>query len=174
MERSKWTDRTFTFDYPEGWLPNILERLRGTAARINELTALLSDDDASFKPNGKWSIKENIGHLNDLENLHEGRIDDFLSRKETLRAANMQNIQTEQANHNNKSLQQLLLDFIHKRKQFVARLEQLDDETMKFKALHPRLKIPMRPVDLAFFTSEHDDYHLADMRQILDLLNKVR
>jgi hypothetical protein len=174
MERSKWTERTFTFDFPEGWLPNILERLRGTSIRITEISGFVSDDDASYKPHGKWSIKENIGHLNDLESLHEGRIDDFIERKEILRAADMQNIQTEQANHNSKSVQQLLLDFIHKRKQFITRLEQLDDDTQHSRSLHPRLKIAMRPVDLAYFTAEHDDHHLVDMRAILNLLNKVR
>lgn len=30
MQRTKWTERKFTFDFPEGWLSNILERLRGT------------------------------------------------------------------------------------------------------------------------------------------------
>jgi predicted short-subunit dehydrogenase-like oxidoreductase (DUF2520 family) len=28
-------------------------------------------------------------------------------------------------------------------------------------SLHPRLKRPMRLIDLCFFVAEHDDHHLA-------------
>src|SRR5687768_11893539 len=100
MERAKWTDRRFVFDIPEGWLPNVLERLYGTAGRLIELTFGLSDEQASLKLEGRWSIKEHIGHLLDLEELHEGRIDDFKGRMDVLRAADMSNAKTEKAEHN--------------------------------------------------------------------------
>ncbi|MEO8151046.1 MAG: DinB family protein [Bacteroidia bacterium] len=166
MDRTKWTERKFNFDFPEGWIYNILERLRGTPARINDMTHSLVDAQTTFKPEGKWSIKEHIGHLADLEELHEGRIADFLLRKEILRAADMSNAKTNQANHNSKSIQQLLNNFSAKRKQFVTHLEKLDNETQYFKSMHPRLKVMMRPVDMAYFTAEHDDHHLATMREI--------
>ena len=35
----------------------------------------LDEDLANLKPGSKWSIKEHIGHLTDLEDLHRGRID---------------------------------------------------------------------------------------------------
>jgi len=35
------------------------------------------------------------------------------------------------------------------------------DELVERSAFHPRLKKPMRIIDLAFFVAEHDDYHLA-------------
>lgn len=167
MQRAKWTDRKFTFDFPEGWLADILERLRGTEIRIIYLVNGIPEEDLEFKPNGKWSIKEHIGHLTELEDLHEGRINDFLDRKETLRAADMQNIKTNEAKHNSKPLEELLSRFFVKRKQFVERLETLDDATQVYRAIHPRLQVPMRPVDVAFFTAEHDDHHLADIREIV-------
>jgi hypothetical protein len=169
MQRTKWTERKFSFDFPVGWLPNILTRLRGTVARLNEMTLSLNDEDTSFKPAGKWSIKENIGHLSDLEELHEGRIDDFLAQKEILRAADMSNAKTFAADHNKKSMEQLIKEFSEKRKRFIARLEQLDDKTQNFKSLHPRLQVMMRPADVAYFTAEHDDHHLADIHEILSL-----
>lgn len=170
MQRTKWTERAFSFDFPEGWMSNVIERLRGTPSRLNELTVLLSDEDASFTPHGKWSIKEHMGHLADLEELQEARVDDYLSRHETLRAADMNNTKTVEANHNTKSVQQLFLNFVNKRKHLVARLEKLDDETQGFRSMHPRLNIPMRPVDMAYFTAEHDDHHLADIRTIIETL----
>ena len=132
----------------------------------------LPETDCEFKPEGKWSVKEHIGHLIDLEDLHEGRIDDFLERKEALRAADMTNKKTHEADHNSKKVEELISEFFVKRKRFIDRLETLDDETLKSKAMHPRLQTLMRPVDLAFFTAEHDDHHLADVRGILNKLSK--
>jgi hypothetical protein len=174
MQRTKWTDRKFNFDIPEGWLPNILERLKGTEIRLLALTAHLSDDIISYKPNGKWSIKEHIGHLSDLEELHEGRIDDFIAGKEILRAADMSNTKTNQAEHNHKSIQQLIKEFAAKRNVFISRLEKLDDDTQKFQSLHPRLRVMMKPVDMAFFTAEHDDHHLASVREIINSNKKLK
>lgn len=171
MQRTKWIDRKFTFDFPEGWIFNILERLRGTPVRVQDMIKNLSHEQLTRKTDNAWSIQEHIGHLLDLEELHEGRIDGFISRKETLRAADMSNAKTVAANHNTADLQQILEAFRTSRTRFINRLEELDDETQKFKSLHPRLKITMRPVDMAFFTAEHDDHHLATMRSILNKLN---
>ena len=60
MERTKWIERVFSFDFPEGILPNIIERLQGTELRLIEMTKGISEDDATFKPDGKWSIKEQV------------------------------------------------------------------------------------------------------------------
>jgi hypothetical protein len=41
-------------------------------------------------------------------------------------------------------------------------------------ALHPRLNVRIRVLDLAFFIAEHDDHHLArisELRQDLTKLN---
>jgi len=169
MNRTKWIDRKFNLDIPEGWLQNILERLLGTEIRLQSLTHGLDDNKALFKPNGKWSIKEHIGHLADLEEVHEGRIDDFMARKEILRAADMSNAATNSANHNNENITNLVNEFAFKRNIFISRLKNLDDETQKLHSLHPRLKMMMKPVDLAFFTAEHDDHHLASIREIITI-----
>lgn len=171
MQRTKWTERAFTFDFPEGWMYNIITRLEGSPVRLYHLAGSLERELTEKKPDGKWSIKENIGHLSDIEELHDGRIDDFISGKEVLRAADMSNAKTHNANHNSKTVQQLLDEFSEKRMRFVSRLKSLDDETLVFKSLHPRLKVPMRPVDVAFFTAEHDDHHIADIYVILGLFN---
>ena len=169
MERTKWVDRTFNFDFPTGLFPTILERLRGTAARLKELTSNLSEEDAERKPGDKWSIKEQIGHLSDLESLHEGRIDDFIDGKETLRAWDITNSQTNNANHNDSTIKELIDKFTSKRNVFISRLKQLSDETHATKSLHPRLRVFMRPVDLAYFTAEHDDHHLTSIRELLPM-----
>jgi hypothetical protein len=44
-------------------------------------------------------------------------------------------------------------------------LERLDDELERC-VVHPRLGTPMRLVDLAYFIAEHDDHHLARLREL--------
>ena len=168
MEQARWTERKFSFDFPVEWLPNILERLRGTSARLNDITGSLTEMKASVKINGKWSIKEHIGHLADLESLHDGRLDDFISRKKTLRPADMTNAVTFQADHNSRSLRHLINDFTVKRRHFIHRLVQMDPETHAFKSMHPRLRKNMRPADIAYFIAEHDDHHLASIRRLIE------
>lgn len=167
MERTKWIERKFNFDFPMGLLPNILERLKGTSVRIEALLQNLSDEELKRKPGNIWSIQEHIGHLADLEELHDGRIDDFLARKTILRAADMSNMKTNQANHNLANIKHLVQDFTTKRTAFVSRLEKLDDETQSFTSLHPRLQVLVRPIDIAYFTAEHDDHHLASISEML-------
>lgn len=167
MQRTKWTERKFTFDFPEGWMFNILERLEGTSARLTAMTATLPEELSVIKPGGKWSIREHIGHLSDLEELHEGRIDDFVARKEILMAADMGNAKTISARHNARSLEELIHDFSEKRKKLVSRFRNIDDEIQYFRSIHPRLQVAMRPVDVAYFTGEHDDHHLASIREII-------
>jgi hypothetical protein len=172
MERTKWMERQFGLGNSPGLLPNILERLRGTPVRLRHICKALKDRDLEFKHAEAWSIKEHIGHLSDLEDLHEGRIDDFKAKKETLRAADMTNAATYKANHNSQDIEHLIKVFETKRQTFIDRLSQLDDATQNFASLHPRLKQMMRPVDLAFFTAEHDDQHLAIIREVLMKLGK--
>lgn len=170
MERTKWLQRSFNFDFPAGMIYVVLERLRGTVIRIKAITESLTDEQVSYKHQGKWSIKEEIGHLCDLEDLHEGRIDDFIAGKDTLRAADMSNFRTNSANHNQKPLTEIIAEFEAKRSVFISRLEQLDDEMQDRKSMHPRLQVIMRPVDMAYFTAEHDDHHITTIREILAVL----
>jgi hypothetical protein len=48
---------------------------------------------------------------------------------------------------------------------FVNKLLSLDDNQLLNASLHPRLKTPMRVIDLAYFVAEHDDHHLARVRE---------
>lgn len=168
MERTKWVDRVFKLGLPSGWLPNVLVRLDGVTPRLKNLTESLSDKQTSTQLNDHWSIKEHIGHLIDLETLHIGRIQDFIDRKMVLRAADMGNKKTYTANHNQKPVDYLITAFKSERDHFIASLKNLDDSIQEFVSTHPRLNIPMRVVDMAFFTAEHDDHHIACINEIVE------
>ena len=170
MKRTKWVDRKFNLGIPEGWLPNVITRLSGVTIRLKDLTSNLSEESLSLQLNERWSIKEHIGHLIDLEDLHIGRITDFVNRKQTLRAADMSNKRTYSANHNEKPISNLIYEFDSKRNFLISTLKNLDDETQYFDSIHPRLNVPMKLVDMAFFTAEHDEHHITSIYEILDTL----
>jgi hypothetical protein len=42
-----------------------------------------------------------------------------------------------------------------------------DETFIQRTALHPRLNVPMRVLDWAYFIAEHDDHHLAQITVLL-------
>lgn len=166
IDQTPWIERTFNFDFPAGYFPCILERVRGTPARLEEMIATYTPALLTRQVNGAWSIQQHAGHLADLDTLHDGRLDDFLSGKEVLRAADITNRKTENAHHNSRVIADVLRAFREQRMKFVARLEVLDEHQVRLTSLHPRLKQPMRLVDMVFFTAEHDDHHLARISRL--------
>lgn len=162
----RWTDRRFTFDLPEALFPVVIERLRGTPARIEDKVRALPPEILTRREGDAWSIQEHVGHLLDLDGLHAGRLDDFLSGAAVLRPADMGNRKTWEAAHNERPVRDLLHAFRRERELFVARLDAWDPGLVSRTALHPRLEQPLRVIDMAFFTAEHDDHHLARMTEL--------
>jgi uncharacterized damage-inducible protein DinB len=165
-----WIERKFEFDFPVGLFPVIVERLRGTFPRLESMLNNITDEELRGKQDGKWSIKEIVGHLYDLEELWYGRIDDFIDHKETLRAADMSNTKTHEAAHNLKTTVQLLNQFGTARTRLVKRIENFDEATASLTALHPRLQKSMRLADSVFFAAEHDDHELTKIRRLINEL----
>lgn len=166
MKRTEWFKRTFPVIEDNGLLPSIIERLNGTPARVEEIIGTVDPDLLTLKPAGKWSIKEEIGHLGDMEPLWSGRADDLTNGAPELRVADLTNQATHNADHNHAKTVTLLQRFREQREAFVQKLSALTDEQLERSALHPRLKTPMRIIDLAYFVAEHDDHHLACIREI--------
>ncbi len=167
MKQPLWFDRKFDFSFTQNIFPVIIERLSGTPARLEEKVAGLSESLMIQKPENAWSIKENIGHLHDLEPLWAGRLHDILAKETYLRPTDLANTKTTEANHNATSRIDLLSQFRLARMQTIRKLEALTEEQIYFTALHPRLKTPMRTMDLFLFVAEHDDHHLLKISQIM-------
>jgi uncharacterized damage-inducible protein DinB len=162
----KWFERKFNFDFTQNIFPSIIERLAGTPARLEEKLSQISSDKLSKRLDNTWTIKENIGHLIDLEPLWQGRLEDILQGKVEMRPTDLQNTRTTQASHDAVPTEELLKGFRAIRKQTVDMLETLSEEQIFKSALHPRLKTPMRTIDLFLFVAEHDDHHLARVTEL--------
>jgi len=167
IEKTPWIERRFAFDLPVSMFPNLLERVRGTPARVEDRVRGLSPQLLVARAGEKWSIQEHVGHLLDLELLWIGRLDDFDAGAEVLRAADMSNRKTHEADHNRRTLAEILARLREVRAGMVARLEAMDARAAARTARHPRLDQPMRVMDLVVFVAEHDDHHLARISEII-------
>ena len=170
VDRTEWIKRQFSFELPLGMYANVVERVRGTPARLEDLTCGLARETLTRREGDKWSIQEQAGHLLDLEVLGMRRLDDFEAGRETLAAADMSNAKTHEANHNANTIENILSAFRKERMDFVQRLDAYDEALVKRTALHPRLKTQIRVIDLVFFIAEHDDHHLARISELKRLL----
>ncbi len=166
MARERWFDRTFDFTLPATAMPMLLERLRATTPRLEALTQGLHHDALTRRVGRTWSIQENIGHLVDLEDLHLRRLDELEAGASVLTAADVENRRTWLANHNERPLDAILGEFRSSRGALLERLEAWPAAQLGRAALHPRLKVPMRVIDLAHFTAEHDDHHVARIEEL--------
>jgi len=166
VERTEWIKRQFSFGLPLGMYPNVVERVRGTPARLEDLSRGLSPEMLMRRDGDKWSIQEQAGHLLDLEGLGIKRLDDFEAGRDSLTAADMTNQKTHEANHNTDTIENILAAFRRERTEFVRRLDSYDEALVQRMALHPRLKMKIRVLDLVFFIAEHDDHHLSRISEL--------
>jgi uncharacterized damage-inducible protein DinB len=168
-----WFERKFEFTFPLDLHPTLCARLRGTPARLEELVRRSPRDFLIKKPQEqekeKWSAQEHAGHLLDLESLWMARVEDYLAGATELTAADLKNRKTDEANHNARSLDQILQEFREARKRLVKRMETVDPALFARSMLHPRLRQPMRLVDHLYFVAEHDDHHLARIWELLNV-----
>ena len=132
----KWTDRTFQFTFPVEVYPEMIERIRGTPARLEDRVRSIAPEILTKRDGERWSIQENAGHLLDLESLFQQRLDEYLAGADVLHAADMSNRKTYEADHNEVSIQKILTDFRAQRTQLATRAN--------VGRRHPKLSSPTR------------------------------
>jgi uncharacterized damage-inducible protein DinB len=167
VARLPWFERVFQTGLPAHLLSVVVERLRGTPARLADRLAGVPPEMLVRRVGGPWSIQENVGHPLDLEFLWLRRVGDLADRRGELAEADLTNRRTHEADHNATPLGDLLAAFRAARAALVRRLEAFPDDRLETVAVHPRLKVSMNVTDLAYFVAEHDDYHLARITELL-------
>lgn len=162
----RWFDRKFELGLGAEAAPELLERLRLAPERLADAVRGLPPEVLTRKPEGKWSIQENVGHLLDLEWLWDQRLDDYDAGAVELHAADLENRKTHEAAHNDRAISEILADFRAARGRIVDRLTRMTAADLARTALHPRLRQPMSVTDLCFFVAEHDDHHLRTIEEM--------
>jgi len=135
---------------------------------LDERMAAFGTEVAVRSGADKWTALEQAGHLADLEPLWLGRVEDLCNGLAELRAADLENRATWEADHNLRPLAEVVLEFRTRRVALIKRLESMTVDELLRSATHPRLLQPMTTVDLCFFVAEHDDHHLATLTAMLD------
>lgn len=164
---ANWFERKFEFTFPVELYPNLIIRLRGTPARLEEILRDRSREVLIHKPQQKWSAQEHAGHLLDLEPLWLARVNDYLAASDQLSVADLSNRKTDEANHNAHQVEQILGDFRNARAKLADHVSRVDPALFGRAISHPRLKQPMRLVDHLYFVAEHDDHHLARIWELI-------
>ena len=163
MRRTEWFQRRFTAIADNGLLPGILERLAGVPARLR---AMITDVHPRAVAAG-WSAAKELGHLSDIEPLWLARVQDIVQGRPDLTVADLTNRATTEADHDRHPLPALVDRFEPARRALVAAIRVATDADLERSARHPRLGTPMRLVDLAYFVAEHDDHHMARLRELI-------
>ena len=170
FDRPPWAQRKFSFVHPPWMLGDFIERLRGTAPRIEALVVDVNDADAHRQIDGKWSIAQNIGHLSDVEELWQERLDDLKKGKKTYTPAVGARFQELAKRHQATPVNAIIHELKERRARLVDALAGASLELQQASAFHERLQVPMRRVDCAQFYAEHDDHHLLRIRQLRSVL----
>jgi hypothetical protein len=166
FDRPPWAQRKFSFVHPPWMLADFLERLRGVLPRLDALLVGVDDARARLQIEGKWSIAQNIGHLSDVEELWQERLEDLRNRRKTYTPAVGSRFQELANRHHERSVAETLGELRARRLRLVHALAQASPELQKSSAFHERLQVPMRLVDCAQFYAEHDDHHLIRIRRL--------
>jgi len=161
-----WFKRKFVFSYTPEMYAIVVDRLRGTPARLEEKLHGVEEAKLVTNPNG-WSVKNQIGHLIFVEKLWELRLDDFREGRERLFEADLKNTKSKETDHNGIPIEELLASFRKGRGELIVKFEQFTVADASKTALHPRLNVPIRLVDHAEFAAEHDDHHLSKIHDLV-------
>jgi uncharacterized damage-inducible protein DinB len=167
MNKTKWFDRKFDLGFDTERYAAIYARLQQAPDVVKRIVAHLPEETLLYKPEGKWSIKEQIGHLSVLEPIWRIRFQDIREEKPRLTPADLDNRATTEAGFNTYALEALLEKFTVERKATLSLLDSIDALDTTKTSLHPRLQQPMRIIDLAYFVAEHDDHHMACIRELI-------
>ncbi len=137
MKQVNWFERNFEFNVAQNIFPSVIERLEGTPLRLENKLKSIPPGILETKINGAWSIKENIGHLTDLEPLWQRRLEEIINAAEVMTAADLENKKTKLADHNTVSIGALLNSFRNTRTETLTMLDKIDDSIIFKSALHP-------------------------------------
>ena len=146
-------------------LPFFLERLEGTIARLEKKVSGVPDSLLVFQPGGKWSIKQQIGHLAEVSQVITRRLAEIVAGISPMSPA----VFEPKLDYNSQPVGTVLRYFSESRMNTLKAYEDLSERDCQKVSLHPRLKTVMNPVDLAYFDAEHDDHHLLKITDIINL-----
>jgi len=167
MSISKWFERKFDFSFDVEQYSTIYQRLQQAPDTLKTMLQNIPEPLLTHQPDGKWSVKEHVGHLALLEPLWRTRIHDILEKKPTLTPTDLDNKKTSEGGFNYFTIAELLLHFTDERTETLTLLDSINVKEQHGTSLHPRMQQPMRIIDILYFTVEHDEHHMRVISEII-------
>lgn len=164
----KWFDRQFELNKGIDEFPALLKRLQNMPATFKSLLQSIDEAILIDKPDNKWSIKEQVGHLFIMEPLWRRRLKEIKNNETEMSPADLNNTATNEAGFNQYTITDILEKFAQERKATIVFLEKAQPEDFKNSLFHPRLQQPMHITDLMYFVAEHDTHHLNVVKEIFN------
>ena len=143
---------------------NVLATLRGQIDEIKAALGNLSDDQGLFRDAPQeWSIKEVIGHLNDVERVFSYRLLRVSRNDPTPLPGFEQNDYVREAGFDHHPLQDLIQEFEHVRRANILAIQNMREEsTMR---LGMASGFPVSARALIYMLVGHVDHHMASLHE---------
>ena len=165
--RVPWINRRFQLKAKPEDAAELIDRLSGAPDRVAAKIKRADDSACGTCTDGGWSIKQNAGHLGDLESLWSIRTQQFIDNAGVLEPADMSNQSTISADHNSCDITDLSNRFRDARARLCDTLARLEMSVFAHLARHARLGAEMTLAQHCEFIAMHDDYHLARIEYLI-------
>ena len=136
-------------------------------AQIDELRStlgILSDSQARFKPGpNEWSIKEVMGHLNDIERVFSYRLLSISRNDLTPLPSIEQDDYVRMAGFDGYLLDDLLAEFEHLRRANIIAIQHLSEEAIARRGTASGVPVSARA--LIYMMVGHVDHHMASLHE---------
>jgi len=135
--------------------------------QIDELHSALdslTDTQARFKPGpAEWSIKEVIGHVNDVERVFSYRLL-RVSRNDTTPLPGFEQVDyVREAGFDNYPLQELILEFDYLRRANIVAIKNMNEESTLRRGTASGATVSARA--LIYMIVGHVDHHMASLHE---------
>ena len=153
--------RTYVDQVPDG---DVLALLESQIAETAEMLSGLSDKEAEFRyAEGKWSIKEIVGHLSDVERVFAYRALRFARADKTPLPGFEQDDYIAPGNFDGRTLVDLLAEFQAVRLATARLFRSFDDEALMRRGLASDHEFCVRAI--AFIIAGHERHHMRVIEQ---------
>ena len=150
---------TYISKVPEG---DVIAQLKQRRDLSYELFNGLSDAEASFAyDEGKWTVKEVLGHINDTERTFAFRL--FCFSRESVELPSMdQNIYAQNSTANSRTIQNLAAEFRATRDSNIYMIESLSEEQLSRTGIASGNPVSVRA--LIYMLVGHELHHLGVLK----------
>jgi hypothetical protein len=143
---------------------NLLEFLSTQVDKISSLISGLSKDEANYRyAEGKWTIKELLGHIADSERIFSYRLLCVARGEKKSLLAYDEDSYAKNGNFSKRSVKSLVDEFTFLRKSLLLLIENFDEEIFNRRGLANNKEVTVRA--LFFIIAGHTQHHINILKE---------